>query len=195
MSVAAYDADAGPNAAVTYQILPGSITGYATSTGVTTAFPSQADPLFVISSNGQVTTNTANLNRDVVDRYTLTEVASDQGSPSLSSKCMTPALASYIAQSSVPVGMLIERPFCVAATATATIKVADSNNHAPQFSQPCWVRIIPEGTAVGETVVVVSASDLDPSDAVVYGLVASSANFAVNSSSAIESESKINERR
>jgi len=90
-----------------------------------------ASSAFAVSSTDGVVSTTRQLDRETKDRYELTLVATDFGTPKRSTSVVV------------------------------TVDVADANDHAPVFSAPRYVATASEQTPVGSVVVNVSAADED----------------------------------
>ena len=115
LDVQARDLDAGQNAAIRYSII--------NRRGV--------NQVFNIGESSGVITTDGPLDREKVQRYSLTIQASDQGSPPKTDQ------------------------------ASVRITVTDVNDCTPQFSKKEYTASIPEDTKPGQLVLTVSASDED----------------------------------
>lgn len=131
------DKDTGNNARLTFKILESS--------------PQQASKFGIFPNNGFLYLKEP-LDRETVDKHTLTVQVVDNGSPALTS------------------------------TATVHVQVLDANDNDPKFEKPTFEFFVPENVEKGHRVGAISAHDKDAGNnaALRYLLVNANGNFQIN---------------
>ena len=117
-TITATDADFGFN-----KILEYFISGSDPSSGLNT--------FQIAMSTGQITVKTADINREIIDKYVLTILVVDQGTPPLSS------------------------------SSSLEIVIIDVNDENPTFTQNVYTETLLESRGVNTAVLSVSATDMD----------------------------------
>lgn len=154
----AVDLDTGNNARLTYRILGGNKNFQLQkqpnnqTTKVTNNSEEASEVFGIFPNNGWIYLRAA-LDRETRDRYDITVLASDNGTPSAT------------------------------ATAHVIVNVADSNDNDPQFARDSYEFDVEENLRRGAIVGIISATDadLDVNAAIRYSLIPSNTSFQINS--------------
>lgn len=141
LQLTAVDLDTGNNARITYKILPSHVSGEAKSAEIFGIFPNSGW-LYLRNS----------LDRETKDHYTLSIIATDNGTPSES------------------------------ATTRVVIDVLDANDNDPIFTHDFYEFKIEENLQRGFIVGKVIAKDVDAgvNAAIRYSLIPSNSSFKIN---------------
>lgn len=153
----AVDLDTGNNARLTYRIVGGNQNfqqqhSTTNQTAKATNNSDDASELFgIFPNNGWIYLRAA-LDRETRDRYDITVVVSDNGTPSAT------------------------------ATTHVIVNVADSNDNDPQFTRDSYEFSVEENLRRGAIIGIISATDadLDLNAALRYNLIPSNTSFQIN---------------
>ena len=155
LQVTAVDLDTGNNARLTYRIVGGDQIlqlQNRTTSSTNTRHSEEATELFGIFPNSGWVYLRSTLDRETRDRYEITVLASDNGTPSAT------------------------------ATTRVVVNVLDANDNDPRFTRDTYEFAVEENLRRGAIVGILSATDadLDANAAIRYSLIPSNTSFQVN---------------